>query len=460
MRRFFDRATVFIATLILLALMLSLLSSLTVRKEAYVNSKPFYEHSEQYDILFFGTSHVRNGILPLELWMDFGYVSYNLASSGATLPMSYWSIVNALDYSEPQLLVLDCCRVSHPDISSGVSYVHTMTDSMPLSSNKIRAAFDLGGDTSYALELLCPFSIYHARWEELSMEDFSPKLSVTHGVTLSLNVAVPNEFALTDDSMALTEEMTGVAYLEKIIQLCRSRNIQLLLTYLPYPATLDEVKEANGLAKLARKYGVDYINFLTMDTVDLDTDMYDSFSHLNYSGAQKVSRYIGNYISQHYDIPDRREDEGFSWMGEDLSEYQAYLEDLLRNESYLFNYLLLLRQYSAASAIYVAEDSPVYDNETILKLIENVPLAAKPNLLRQAAQNKTDYLLFVNNADGEIQEYLGEDIPKVLDTGIGTLNIDSFPIIGCQVYNGNTGESLGCDRSFHEVYGEGYVREY
>lgn len=460
MRRFFGRAAVFIATLILLALMLSLLSSLTVRKEAYINSKPFYEHSEQYDILFFGTSHVRNGILPMELWMDFGYVSYNLASSSATLPMSYWNIVNALDYSEPKLIVLDCCRISHPDISSGVSYVHTMTDSMPLSWNKIRAAFDLGGNTSYALELIYPFSIYHARWEELTQEDFSPPLSVSHGATISFNVAVPDNLARTEDGMVFTEEMPGVAYLERVIELCRSRDIQVLLIYLPYPATLEDVREANETARLAEKHGVGYINFLTMDTIDLDTDMYDSFSHLNYSGAQKVSRYIGDYISQHYDIPDRREDGNYAWMEKDLSEYQAYLEGLLGSDIYLFNYLLLLRQYSAASTIYVANDSPVYDNETILKLIENVPLSAKPNLLRQAAQNKTDYLLFVNNADGELQEYLGEDIPKVLDTGIGTLSIESSPVIGCQVYDGLTGTNLGCDRSFVPGDDGIYIRTY
>lgn len=460
MKKTLSRAAVIIVTLSLLSLMLSLLSSLTMRKDAYVNSKPFYEHSEQYDILFFGTSHARDAFLPMELWTEYGYVSYNLASSGATIPMSSWAVVNALDYSSPGLIVFDCYRISHPDISSGNSYVHTMTDSMPLSVNKIRASFDLNANSADALELLFPFSIYHSRWEELSMEDFSPRMSVANGATIFFNVAVPNEPGYAENSMTLTEEMPGVSYLERVIELCAGRDIDILLTYLPYPATPEEFSEAKGVAQLAERYGIDYINFLTMDTVNFNTDMYDSFSHLNYSGAQKVSRYIGNYISQHYDIPDRREDEGFSWMVEDLSEYQAYLEDLLRNESYLFNYLLLLRQYSAASAIYVAEDSPVYDNETILKLIENVPLAAKPNLLRQAAQNKTDYLLFVNNADGEIQEYLGEDIPKVLDTGIGTLNIDSFPIIGCQVYNGNTGESLGCDRSFHEVYGEGYVREY
>lgn len=460
MKKHLNRAAVIVATLLMLALMLSFLSSLTMRKDAYVNSKPFYEHSDQYDILFFGTSHIRNGILPMELWTDFGYTAYNLGSSSATIPMSYWNIVNALDHSSPKLIVLDCCRLSYSGISSGTSYVHTMTDSMPLSVNKIRAAFDLGGNTSSALELICPFSVYHARWEELTREDFYPPLSVSHGATIGFNVAVPDRLARTEEGMVFTEEMPGVAYLEKVIELCRSRDITLLLTYLPYPATLEEVREANETARLAEKYGVDYINFLALDTIDLDTDMYDSFSHLNYSGAQKVSNYIGRYISQHYDIPDRRGDADFAWMEEDISDYVDYLESSLESDAYLFNYLLLLRQYSTACTIYVAKDSPVYDNEVLLKLIENVSPEGKLELLREAARDKTDYLLFVNNVDGELQELAGSDIPDLLDTGMGTIGIESFPVIGCQVYDGLTGTNLGCDRGFAPGDDGIYIRTY
>lgn len=460
MKKNLCRTATILSTVVLLFLMLSFLSFLTVRKDSYVDSEPFYKHSDQFDILFFGSSHIHSALLPMELWTDFGYVSYNLGSSGATIPMAAWTMANALDYSEPDLIILDCYRISYPDANHGNSYVHVSMDNVPFSLNKIRASFDLGASTKDALELLFPFSIFHSRWDSISQDDLSPQTSSTNGATININVAVPNNLVYTEDSMAFTEDMPGVIYLEKVIELCNRRNIQLLLTYLPFPATLDLTMEANAVADFAKQHGVDYINFLTLDVVDMDTDMYDASSHLNYSGSQNVSSYIGQYISEHYNIPDRRGDPNYAWMETALSDYYGYMRNHLYNEVYLANYLLLLRQNNKASVIYIEDGSPIYDSEIMLKLIENIPLSGDLLRLRAASENDTGYLLYINNATGELQEYMGQEIPDILSTGMGQISVDTAPVIKCQVYDGFTGETLDCDRSFHYDPSEGFVRDY
>ncbi len=460
MRKTLNRVAVLLLTLILLAVLLSSLSMLTLRKGPYWSFHPFYEHSDSYDILFFGTSHGHDAFLPLVLWEEFGFASYNLSSSSATLPMSYWAAVNAFDHSDPELIVVDCYRISYPERSAETSFIHSMMDSIPLSINKIRAAFDLGPDSKSALELLFPFSIYHSRWSSLDASDFSYEPSITNGASVLFNVAVPDRELSTDESLPLSQDMPGVVYLEKLIQLCKARDIDILLTYLPYPASEEDIMEANGVAELASKYGVKYINFFDTDTVDMETDMYDSFSHLNYSGACKISRFLGNYISENYGLKDTRGDPTYSWMDQTLSVYKDYELEMLAEENYLYNYLLMLSGRDRACCIYLEETSSIYGDEIALKLIENVPISGAPQLLRQAADTGQAYLLYVDNVSGEIQEYIGEDIPQTISSGLGNMEPLRGEYIGIRAFDGLSGEGLGCDRCF--VPGEDgiFIRSY
>ena len=58
--------------LVLLAAMLLPLTRLTARKNSTVRYDAFFDHAGSYDVLFFGTSHVRDGVFPLELWETYG----------------------------------------------------------------------------------------------------------------------------------------------------------------------------------------------------------------------------------------------------------------------------------------------------------------------------------------------------------------------------------------------------
>ena len=66
----------------------------------------FLEEPEAYDVLFLGDSRFMNGMLPLEIWEDYGIAGYNLSCHGSSLPVTYWSLCNALDYAQPKLVVI------------------------------------------------------------------------------------------------------------------------------------------------------------------------------------------------------------------------------------------------------------------------------------------------------------------------------------------------------------------
>ena len=57
------------------------LTTIFERKASVKKYAPFFEQEEPFDILFLGTSHVINGIIPSELYHDYGYVSFNMGGA-------------------------------------------------------------------------------------------------------------------------------------------------------------------------------------------------------------------------------------------------------------------------------------------------------------------------------------------------------------------------------------------
>ena len=63
--------------------------------------------NKDHDVLFLGTSHMLNSIIPMELWDHFGLTSYNMAIRNGRIPTDYWILKNALHYSKPKVVVID-----------------------------------------------------------------------------------------------------------------------------------------------------------------------------------------------------------------------------------------------------------------------------------------------------------------------------------------------------------------
>ena len=57
---------------------------------------------------------------------------------------------------------------------------------------------------------------------------------------------------------------------------------------------------------------------------DWQTDTFDHGEHMNLSGAQKVTHFMGEYLKRNYELPDRREDAEYrDWK----ESYGRYLSD-------------------------------------------------------------------------------------------------------------------------------------
>lgn len=360
-------------TLLLFICNITVLNNLTERKESRNKYYDFFEQKQNFDVLFLGSSHTINAIYPMELWDDYGIVSYNLGGHGNRIPTTYAVLKEALLYTTPKLVVLDCFHVkSNRMYSDSIEQVHLSMDAFPLTIQKYKSLHELINDSKLEMEFLWPFVTYHNRWDSLTPEDFNPIPSVEKGAEIKVGIATPNPISSVSPDSKLTDNTTGIIYLRKIIELCQKNNINILLTYFPFPSNTEEQMEANRIYDIAQEYNINYINFLdTNNIVDYSTDCLDPGSHLNAAGGKKVSSYIGKYIISHYPIADRRQDSHYSFWNDDYMLYLQYKIHLLKIQNTLTNYLMLLEDndftYNITNTNDLQTISVFYNNKLVDK---------------------------------------------------------------------------------------------
>lgn len=377
-----------IVVLVLTALVLSRCSKVMQRKADINKYGAFFEHSEDMEVLFMGSSHMLNAIFPMDMWHDHGIIAYNFGGHDNYLPVTYWVMENALDYADPKVVVIDCFRLECMEkISRNRDYLHHSFDAMPFSIKKARAMTDLLNDPTADLggiggwleaynALLLDYTVYHARWNEIDEGDFAVVPSFEYGAESSVLVSEAAE-TVSNDGAKLSGETTGTQYLKRMIEDCKNRGIDVLLVALPFPVTQESTwMTVNTAQDIADEYGVDFINFHDMDVVDFSTDCYDMDSHMNPSGAWKITDYLGTYLKDNYGLTDHRGDEAYAYMDSDWNLYHEFKAIRLVGIDDLNTYLMLLADRNYEYEMYVG-DTRIYEDSTTLNLLRNSGVEAE-----------------------------------------------------------------------------------
>lgn len=397
-----------IMTICLTVCFLSCLTNLMERKDGRAKYADFFEQKENFDVLLMGTSHVINGIFPMELWNEYGIISYNLGGHDNQMATTYWVMENALEYTTPEVVIIDCYGIiSNNKCSENFALLHLSLDPFPLSATKVKTIWDLlddpaleeslanktgseEGEPRTRIGLLWDYSVYHSRWAELEQSDFVPDLTYEKGAESRIAITRGTMERISPDQK-MEKGTTGDQYLRKMIEDCQSRGIEVVLAYMPLLAVEHMQREANYVYDLAEEYGVNYINFLDLDVIDYQTDLYDK-THVNPSGARKITDYLGEYLISNYEIPDQRQNEEYSFWYEDYNEYIALKNRNLADCGDVEEYLMLLAG-DDVDAIIDVRDKNIFRNTGVISLFEN--LGADISSLNE----NTDFIMIRNGGE-------------------------------------------------------------
>ena len=301
----------------------------------------FYSLKENsVDVLSIGSSHAYYGYSPNEMWGCGGMTSYMLGSPAQTVPMSYYLLKEALKYQSPKIVLMETYNFHYSDFYTSEANLRTAFDGVPLFENGklnqnkvdlIQTAL-AGESWQKKMTYYIPFSKYHSRWSKLSDRDYFPEKGYyLKGGRITFHTesfGTPPEIELKDGKLA----DLSLEYFQKIVDLCRKNNIQLVMYATPV-ACEDEGKYTKlermneSLRKLLADMDIPFVNCQWVDDIQIDyaTDFTDA-GHMNYYGQKKTTEYLAEYLKTHYNLEDHRADESYSDWEKDYEKYLQIVE--------------------------------------------------------------------------------------------------------------------------------------
>ncbi len=284
-----------------------------------------YEKKNSVDVMFFGNSHANNAFLATELYGEHGITAYNMGMMSQTFPLVYYTIEDAFRFQKPKVVVVDLFAATSFDNNFGLMHV-TLDNLTP--KTRFRAIREFVPKEKQ-MEYYIPFYLWHNRWKEIEAKDFlpyamrySPRRNARKGVTILAEWMECENPMDSIQSLSEEEKVIGSLseqeeyWLQRIKTVCDQNGAGLLLVVVPYTAPAEEKMEKtfeqlglySEIEQWCKKNKVEYLN-LFEHTEDMQfnyaTDMKDT-SHVNVLGAQKVTKYVGDYVVERYDLPDSR----------------------------------------------------------------------------------------------------------------------------------------------------------
>lgn len=316
------RILIFLAILFLVFLKFCSVFNFKYGDGIYDLTKFYEQDKNSVDVLILGSSHAFENINTGTLWDEYGIASFSLCGSVQPMWNTYYYLKEALKTQTPKLIILEGYCLTFRKAYSDDSRIIKNNFGLHLSPDKIKSLMVSTNKRRWP-EFFLEYIHFHSRYKEIKKDDFlrnqgHPLYEDWKG--FGCNMATAELYPIEVSSISGREELTNKTekYYRAIIDLAQKNKIPIIVVIAPYAGITEKHQMYfNKASDITKEYNIPFINCnLIPDEIGLDfsTDVADK-EHLNYKGTPKLSRYIGKYIKEKYDIPDRRGSEKYvSWQ--------------------------------------------------------------------------------------------------------------------------------------------------
>lgn len=302
----------------------------------------YYRDPSMHEVIMIGDCEIYENISPISLWQEYGITSYLRGSAQQLTWQSYYLLEDTLRYETPKVVVFNVLALKY-NRPQNEAYNRMTLDGMRWSMSKLRSILASMTDDESFIEYVFPILRYHARWQELTKEDFAhafQKEPVTHSgyymrADVKAQTGFPPAMPLADYSLGAN----AMDYLQRMADLCKEKGIELVLIKAPieYPHWYDQWDEQ--VAAFAQENNLEYINCIPLREeigLDMNEDTYDAGLHLNKQGAEKLAKWLGAWLVKHCELTDFRSDAKLSsiWQKKVEAYDQMYAQQLSELETY------------------------------------------------------------------------------------------------------------------------------
>lgn len=306
-----------ISFMLVFTLILSTLSPMFLPKSNGMNinvknrlARGFYgEPQNSLDVIAVGNSNIECGFSPMELWKRYGITGYTCGEPCQTIFDAYNLLSEVMTCQKPKVVILDVDGIF--PLNNGVDSYYKLLNS--------------------TLNRFFPVIQYHDFWKTIHPGNTVQSAtylwaSPTRGYLYS-GMALPFSGRRLPKKSGLATDRIDTAILAQLNAfqiLCRENGAQLVLVYIPTAFSWD-LERHYLIADYAATNDLPFVdlNMASNDShINWNKDTRDGGIHLNYSGAKRVTLYLGAYLQRHFVLPDHRKDMSFDRWN---TAYEKYL---------------------------------------------------------------------------------------------------------------------------------------
>lgn len=323
------------------------------------------------DILVLGSSHAQYSMNPAVIHNESGYYSYVLGSGCQPMSMSYKFLEEALKTQSPEVVVLDVFTMMPAQevcYADGMFY-RAIQQMSGLTRFEAAALVD-NNDVKY--DYMFDLRINHGNWR---VDDFYGANKKTKEINLTFGYIPknPTDFRFLhlvpfEKNDEYTLRQKDIDMLNSIIETCNENKIKLIL--MKAPITIDQ-KNQNALETIweyAKSKNIDYIDYLALaEEIEFTLGMDGDTWHNNTWGAEKISKYMAQYIMANQYIKNHKHNEYLNDLY--LQAENETMKRLSMNRIDIYNLLELASRYDCMVAFkykgYSKSSIGIYENEIL-----------------------------------------------------------------------------------------------
>ncbi len=261
------------------------------------------EKENTIDVLILGDSEAYSSFIPLKLWKDKGITSYVCGTPSQKISYSLEFLKKTFKTQKPKIVIMETNALFR----------------RVLATDAIR---------QFAEEKISVFR-YHNRWKTLKIKDLSfgthyTDTQISKGYVYSNCVAASDNTEYMSKSAAPASINAGVNfYVNEMQILCKENGAKLIFVSTPSTVNWNKNKH-DATQKYADEHGINYIDMNTATeelSIDWSSDTRDKGDHLNFSGAYKVTSYLGECLAKTGLFTDKRSISDFSQWNTDIDRF-------------------------------------------------------------------------------------------------------------------------------------------
>ena len=265
----------------------------------------FHQTPNSMDILYIGNCHAYSSVKPTQIEEQTGLHGYMLGAGNMDAELLYYYTKAALERQKPKYLVIEVFAYA-----VNQSYVSKETIETSRRENIADLPFpyraeiikeELKREDEHWVYDLLKIGFFHENWTE---PEFFGKENVSEDsgwVSFGTDsIHYPDRILQQDyqnDEMVMSD--SDYSWFVRTIDLCREKNVYVILFAAPYYITDYETGIFNQIEEYALSNDIPFLNLTKNDMLE-SVSFYRKYMvdsrHVNKSGAEKVSEILGDFI--------------------------------------------------------------------------------------------------------------------------------------------------------------------